>query len=761
MHRATFVYVFLVALALPAIARAQATVRGTVLDEQSHQPIVGATVRLLELDRLQITGAGGRFAFLDVPKGRYRVFARTMGYAAATQIVEVSGGQAVTTVALKRSAILLPEVVVSASPYARPADEQYQSAESKSQIEFDNSVGTSFAEKISDLPGVSVRGNGSAPSRPILRGLSDNRVLVLENGLRDGDIATYDPAHATPMEAMGIAQIDVVRGPATILYGPSTIGGLVNVITNIVPTVSSRPVSGTVSIEGNSVSDEYSGYFNTVYSAGASAFRISAGGLHSQDIRIPSGTYADPVSGMPFPLDRMPQSFDHSSEVGLGYAFQGDFGSIGLGGKHYEMNYGIPGVPPNPNWSTVPPATSRITQRRNTVELRGLFSSNGSWIKQWKLEANYNDYNHSEFPTVQDSSGVSDPQANHFHKREFNGRLQFQHQPLGHLQGVFGAWTDIQNLTIEGDQPLGPNSVTTGFAGYALEEYRLSGGSSLQGGLRYDYNKIQTRPYPQSSDSTFQTLDVSQLSNAVTASLGVLTKFTPGITGTLSLARSFRAPTVQELFANGLDAASGTYSVGTATLAPETGYGIDASLKGSFNRLDFSVSPYVNIIRNYIYGFLRGDTLEGFPVRQFTATDARLAGFEASVEVQPMVNLALRASTDYVQAEDTRNNVPLPFTPPWRGLLRGTYQESRYVGMIEWRGAARVTRLGIGDTPTGGYGVVNLGVGVRLTERGVLHDISLHCDNVFNRVYRDNLSVIKDFIPQPARGFRLNYELIF
>ena len=85
-----------------------------------------------------------------------------------------------------------------------------------------------------------MRGNGSAPSRPILRGLTDNEVLVVENGLRMGDIATFDPAHATPLEALGVAQVDVVRGPASILYGPNTLGGLVNVITNIVPAVSSR-----------------------------------------------------------------------------------------------------------------------------------------------------------------------------------------------------------------------------------------------------------------------------------------------------------------------------------------------------------------------------------------------------------------------------------------------------------------------------------------------------------------------------------------
>ncbi len=222
----------------------------------------------------------------------------------------------------------------------------------------------------------------------MLRGLGDNEVLVLENGLRTGDIATFDPAHATPIEAIAVSQIDVVRGPATILYGPNTIGGLVNVITNLVPAVAGRPVSGTATLELNSVSDQVAGYVNNVFSSANQAFRVSGGGVHAQDIRIPAGTQVDPASGMPFTLARMPQSFDHSGEVGLGYSYQSAGATIGVGAKHYEMNYGIPGIPPNPNWINVPPTTSRITQARSTVELRGLVHVGGSFVQQWKLDAN-------------------------------------------------------------------------------------------------------------------------------------------------------------------------------------------------------------------------------------------------------------------------------------------------------------------------------------------------------------------------------------
>src|SRR4030088_3240771 len=408
------------------------TITGTV--RSVGGPIVGATVRLLDLDRIEHTGAQGQFTFPNVPKGTYRVFVGVTGDASATHTVRAVRDVADVSFNLRQSAIQLKEVVVSASPVERTSDEEYQSTASKSRVEFQNSPGTSFAEKITDIPGVTARRLGSAPSRPILRGLGDNEVLVLENGLRMGDLATFDPAHGTPIEAISIAQVDVVRGPATILYGPSTIGGLVNVITDIVPSVSDHAISGTVTVEGNTVSGGGAGYVNNVYSQGNQALRISAGGVRSNNIRIPSGNYTDPGTGTVFNLDRMPQTFDHSGEAGLGYAYQGKAGTFGVGGKHFETNYGIPGVPPNPDFANVPPTTSRIAERRNTLEFRSLFNPDLSFARQLKFNASYNDYNHAEFPTAQDANGVSDPQANHFHKRGFNGVLQLKHQPLGKLQ---------------------------------------------------------------------------------------------------------------------------------------------------------------------------------------------------------------------------------------------------------------------------------------------------------------------------------------
>jgi len=763
------VFALVLVLRLPTISLSQQATEGTPgirgVVRCNGRPVIGATVRLLELDRTTYSDDKGEFYFPDLPGGTYTVFVRGMGYTSATNKVRVANNVAETSILLHESVIQTEEVVVSASPYARAADELYQPAESKSMSELQESPGSSFAEEISDMPGVDVRYNGSAPARPMIRGLSDNEVLVLEDGLRTGDVSTYDPAHSVPILPISISRIDVVRGPASIMFGPNTIGGLVNVITNTIPTASGNPFSATFSLAGDAPSDEYTGSFDGVFSNGGHAVGISFGGLRSQDIGIPSGNYFDGVQN--FNLDRMPQSFDRSQREAAGYSYQSDFGMVGVGYEYYQMRYGIPGTPPNPNWLNDPPTTSLIAQNRNMVEMRSLLAVDGALVEQVRLSANYVDYNHEEYPTQEDSTGVSNPQANHFNKRAVNVTLQLQHQRFGLLQGTVGLWMSVENLSIEGQQPLGPNSITTDIAGYIFEEYLLDEGTRLQGAVRYDYNRIHTLPYTGSVDSVFQTIDVTKLSNAVTASVGVIQNFTPNLVASLSLARSFRAPTVQELFANGADAASNTYSIGDPNLSPETCFGVDASLKGHFMNAMFEVSPYLNFINHYIYAYLRGDTIDALPVRQFSTSDARLMGFEATVMVQPLQNIAVQANASYVNAQDTKNNIPLPFIPPLHGLLKLIYQyapstgSTLYTGTVEWRLMASQTRLGVGDTYTAGCGIVGISAGIRFNDNNMIHDISIRCDNLFNLTYRDNLSVIKDFIPQPGRSVRINYDLMF
>ncbi|HET6402097.1 MAG TPA: TonB-dependent receptor [Candidatus Kapabacteria bacterium] len=749
----------------PALAGA-VSIRGTITS--GGTPITGATVRLLELDRETHSGANGEYSFEQVPPGKYHVFVRTMGYASVTEAVEVTDSPAELSFSLTASAIPGEDVVVSATPYARPTSEQYQAVASKSQVEAHESPGASVAEEIEDIPGVSVRWNGSAPARPILRGLTDNDVLILENGLRTGDISAFDPAHAVPIEAAEVEEVDVVRGPASVMFGPNAVGGLVNVITSTVPEASDKMVSGRASIMGNSVSDLYSGYFNTTLSDGSAAFGISAGGLHSQDVKIPSGTYTDPATNQTYHLSAIPQSFDRTSEEGLGYSYTGGFGMIGAGAKHYAMNWGIPGDPWDPNQLDPGPTISRIQMDKYTVELRGLFNIGGSFIDQIRFNGNITDYVHSEHPTIPDSTGTKpvEFEQNNFHQNGYNATLQFVEQKMGGWQGTLGLWANFDNLNIGGLQPLGPNSLTSDVAGYIYEEYAASENTRLEGALRYDVNQISLARTLMTYASPSRNDTRTRNENAFTGSFGILQKLSPELTSSFSIGRSFRAPTVQELFGYGPDDASASFILGDAGLVPETGLEFDASLKGTMSGFSFEVSPFLNLISNYLYSYYTGttDTTQqpNYPYRQFAQANARLFGFEASTSVQLVEHWALTASGSYVNASITNDSTtPLPFIPPLKGILRLDYLANVYSGTIEWRLAAPQYRLGPGDDSVAGYGVVNIGAGIRLTSGSAVHYIGVHCDNLFNQSYRDNLSVIHDFLPQPGRGFRLTYDVIF
>ena len=759
----------LVILFLPAIVSA-GSIHGTVASDNG--PITGAIVRLLELDRETHSGANGEYRFDEVPAGKYHVFVRSLGYASMTKEVEVTASDVELSFSLTASAIPGEEVTVSASPYARPTSEEYQAVASKSQVEAHESPGSSFAEEIEDVPGVSVRYNGSAPARPILRGLTDNDVLILENGLRTGDISTFDPAHGVPIEPESIEEIDVVRGPASVMFGPNAVGGLVNVITSIIPTASTQKVSGRAGIMGNSVNDLYSGYFNTTLSDGASSFSVSAGGLHSQNIKIPEGTYTDPSivgpDGKPAPqtfqLDRMPQSFDHTSEEGIGYSYTGNFGMVGVGAKHYMMNYGIPGDPWDSTYMN--PTISRIQMEKYTVELRGLFDVGGSFIDQIRLNGNITDYVHSEHPDTPATYFPSETEQNNFHQNGYNATIQFVEQKMGDWNGTLGIWTNFDNLNIGGQEPLGPNSLTSDIAGYAYEEYAASENTRIQGALRYDYNNISTFAAPNSTNPDFVNFNQSRNESAVTGSLGIVQTLSHELTGSFSIGRSFRAPTVQELWGKGPDDASMSSILGDSTLVPETGIEFDASLKGTYHDFRFEVSPFFNLIHNYLYSYFTGitDTINtpSYEYRQFAQANAELWGFEASASYQLAERWALTANASYVNASIINDSTsPLPFIPPLKGVLRLDYVDPTYGGLVEWRLTAPQYRLGPGDDSVKGYGVVNIGFGVHISSGNAVHYISIHCDNALNQSYRDNLSVIHDFLPQPARGFRLVYDVIF
>jgi iron complex outermembrane receptor protein len=607
-----------------------------------------------------------------------------------------------------------------------------------------------------------------------VRGLGNNEDLILENGLRIGDLSTFDPAHATPIEMGEVQEIDIVRGPSSILYGSNSIGGLVNVITNTIPVASSQTVSGNATASGNTVNDLYSAHFNTVWSDGSSALQVSAGDLHSGNIAIPQNNYTDLTTGLTFNLNAMPQSFMRTSDEGIGYSYQGDFGMIGVGVKHYYSNYGITGDP----WDSInqAPTTSRIVQEKYTAELRGQFNVGGSFVNQIRLNSNASDYTHSEFPTAPDTNYNVTPntyfpmefEQNNFHQNTYNTTLQFLLQPMGAWQGTLGIWSDLQNLTMGGAEPLGPNSLTTSLAGYALEEYRAGENTRLQGAVRYDYNNISTFASPNSTVPAFVNFDETRTSGAVTGSLGIIQNLTNEITGSLNIGRSFRAPTLQELFAKGPDDASQASLVGDDSLVPETSLGIDMTLTGRFSDFTFSVSPFINFIHNYIYSYTNGvtDTIDNpsYLYRFFAQTDARLFGCEVSATAILMQHLSLTVSGDYVNAQDVSRDTALPSTPPLRGNLSLNYLDNMFSGMIQWRLVAKQTRLGEGDSLARyatGYGIVNLGFGVRLVSGEAVHNISIHCDNLFNKEYFDNLSAIDFFLPQPARGFRLVYDVTF
>ncbi|HLX12242.1 MAG TPA: TonB-dependent receptor plug domain-containing protein, partial [Bacteroidota bacterium] len=423
------IYTVMILLSCGAVCaqtETRTTIHGTVTSES--QPLAGAVVRTLELNLVTLSDKNGAYEFKNIPPGNYTVFVRMIGYETGKKEIQVAGKSVRVDFSLAVNPIKGEEVVVSATPYAKAADDLFQSAESRTGDEMLSNPGSSFAERLSDIPGVDVRWNGSSAARPIIRGLSDERVLMLENGLRTGDLSTFDPAHAVPIEPNSIDQVDVIRGPSSIIYGPNTLGGLVNVMTDLVPASVQDGFTGRGLLGGNSVSSEYFGAARVNYGTGDNEFSLGFSGNHGLNLRVPTTTYTDPISGKLDTTDEAPATYHKTANLNAGYLYDNHDEWFGVGFKDFATTYGIPGPLPY---------VSKLEIDKTLGELHTGIRLNNSFAKELRLSANYSDFSQDELPA--DSTG-NETQGNMFDKKTFNAMLQLLHKPVSGFEGMIGLW---------------------------------------------------------------------------------------------------------------------------------------------------------------------------------------------------------------------------------------------------------------------------------------------------------------------------------
>ena len=751
---------------LPALAAALAAAGTARAAEPAAPPVVGvvrdtagaplpnARVVINELGRSTLTGGDGTFAFRSLRPGTYHLDATLLGYAPAHAVVTVpaEGPEVRVTLVMRATVLSLEGINVTASPRSADPLNITQSTVELSGKALERSMGTSVAQTLGSQPGLAVRYGGPAASTPVIRGLSGERVLVVQNGQRTGDLSATSADHGLSVDPLAASRIEVVRGPASLMYGNNALGGVVNVIASDIPTTIPGDASGFLALHGETV---------------------NPGGAASGEVTLPLGeTLALAARGGGRRVDDVHAGGGHALEnsfynnlygtAGLGYVSERVQGGVSLGG--YVFDYGIP----SPHLEEEGEHEDeeghghegvRIDGRRLEASGRADLWLADAGITNLRVDGTAQWYGHDEIEPegeVGTRFRLNTQTANLAAKTVF-----------GRFEGAVGVSALLKQYAPEGEEALTPGADSRSAGVFVYQELPLTlmdeAGPSLQAGARWDVFAVQPEAtgdprFAGARDRTFQ---------SVSGSLGLNVPLTPTLSASVSVARSFRAPTVEELFSNSVHHAAGTYDVGNPELRLETNVGAEAVLRAQSERLNAQVAAFWNRIDDYITSDVVGDTAvfdedhgetEVFPLNRFRQADAQLRGVEGQVEAVVVPGLVLGAMGDLVRG-DFVDGGPLPFMPAARVGGSARWDDGRWSVGVEARHAFAQDRVPSDEFATGAYTLVSTSAGLSLRRGPRIHSIVLRLENLLDEEYREPTSRLR--VPSPGRNLSLVYRVLF
>lgn len=742
----------------------QARILGDVVEATTGNPVAGALVRLREINRSDLSHGDGSYHLDNLPAGTFTIVVQRIGYATLERSVDVPEDQVVRVdLALERSAISLPGIVVTGVGRPRGVDETYRPTAVLSGEELNRRLAATLARTIMHEPGIAARTFGPAPAQPVIRGMSGDRVLVLEDGQRTGDLSTTGPDHAVGVDPAGAQRIEIVRGPAGLLYGSNALGGVINVIREEIPRRLPDHAEGAVTLQGESVNRGAVAAGTLLMPLGFRyALRAEAGGRRAGDVRTPQGS--------------LPATDSRGLNGAIAVSRVEPWGFLGVSYRDYLFDHGVPGEFRGDTIPGAHPGGADLETRRQVGRVQfGHFDGAGPFSSV-EAEASLIRYVHDEIEGVlgtgQRVIGTSFDQIT----GTLNVAARHQHDEGVVTEGAIGAFAMGRDLITGGSFPGVRDGREWLLAAYAYEEFGFDP-VRLQLGARIDHIRIDPRDRrPVPSDEGLVTPRERTFTD-VSGSVAGLWDFRPGWTAGVSVARAFRAPALRELFSDGPHLADFSYDVGNPELEREVGLGTDVFLRVARPRVNFELTAFRNAIRNFIHHRPTGalDPRFGrFPLFVATGGDALFEGAEGGIQWEAHPGVVLDGTLSWVRAEYREGGEPLPGIPPLNGGLRARWEIGDAFVSAGWRGAAAQRRVPFAvanpvegepdlfpEDPTDGYHLLDAGVGFRWSRSDRNHSVTLAVDNTFNTAWRDHLSRARQVAPEPGRNLQLLYRVAF
>jgi iron complex outermembrane receptor protein len=712
-----------------------ATVSGQIRRSGTLKPVATATI-LVEGTSLQATSdSEGRFSIPSVPPGTQHLVIAAPGLMPLRVEVGIGAAPPGPLDVLMDAEVHYTEVV-SVSPTARDPFESYQPTSVLAGQEFTKELEATLGATLQRQPGVAERSFGPGPSRPVIRGLDGDRVLILEDGQRVGDLSSQSGDHGVTTNPASASRIEVVRGPATLLYGANAIGGLVNVISDTIPTKPLQGFHGAFVADAGSAARELGGAAEFSIGNGRWVLKAGGSGRTNDDVETPEGTIGNTQRRAAF------------GNVGL--AWTGERGFVGASYGYDDTKYGIPFV--EEGQVELTPRRHMLAVKAGASDLRGL-------LQGVRVDYASRRYKHEEI--------VAGEVGTRFGNDTDELNVLLRHRPAGSLSGTIGGWFLNRSFDAVGEEALSPPVKEQGAALFFYEELTWPH-VTFQFGARANHASFDAEDLT-SRDFT----DVS-------GSVGLL--FRPAaahdkLTIALSLARAARNPALEELYFFGPHPGNFAFEIGNPTLGSEKALGFDVALRWRAARISGEISYFRNSIDDYIFRnpiseeefdarFGHDEEEEGdghgeFPFIEFVAADSLLQGIEGHADIDVGRGFGLELGLDYVRGELRGSDQPLPRIPPFRLRTGVHYQRNALQLGGEVLAVSKQDRVFGEETPTPGYGTLRLFSSYSFDRSGAVHTFTVRLDNATDKLYRNHLSLIKDFVPEMGRNFKVVYTVRF
>ncbi|MDR2857530.1 MAG: TonB-dependent receptor [Novosphingobium sp.] len=619
----------------------------------------------------------------------------------------------------------------------------------------------SIGETLARTPGVSATSFGPTASRPVLRGFQGERVSVLSDGLGAIDVSSTSADHATVVNPLLAERIEVLRGPQSLLYGSSAIGGAVNIIDRRIPvTVPDEPVHvGALATYGSAAHER--SVAGSIDLPVASRWVIHADGSYARsgDMRIGGHALTPKLRARALASGfgeaaavrgELPNTAARTWTAGVGAAYIGDGGTIGIAYSRYDSLYGVP-----IRYATQPgegQEAPRLSLVQNRIDARAEIEAGGSVIDKIGFRFAYAAYRHFEL-------GEDGAIGTAFYNKGLEGRLELTQARHGAWHGVTGAQFFTRDFNAVGNEAFLPASKTAQVSLFTLQQLDL-GKLRFEAGARYEHASVRADPaagQPQffAGERRFDT---------VSGSLGASYNFAGNWRIGVNVSRTARAPAAEELFANGPHGGTESFEIGDPDFRPERSWGVEAILRGSGAGYTFEASAFHSWFANFIYESPTGTVEGGLPVYRFRQADARYYGFEAQGSLvlarRGDASLSIDALADYVHAT-IRNVGPAPRIPPFRVLGGISCNTPGFDVRGEVERVSAQGRISAFETATPGYTMVNAEVNIRPWGRERPLSFALSANNLFDVDARRHASFLKDYAPLAGRDIRITARVNF